>query len=300
MQERIVDIKTISGLHEMYACEKPKHPLVTVIRYSEVTRDHFDGELFYCTPFYAIGCKRFKGSMKYGKSWYDFDEGTLMFTAPGQVISSSPDLEIEDGWGLFFHPDLINHTELGKKILNYSFFHYSANEALHISEDESQLLKDCIKKIEREYTQNIDKHTSNVIVSNIDLLLNYCDRFYDRQFITRAKVNLDIIQQFESLLLGYFAQETLIETGLPNVKYFANRLHLSPNYLSDLLNKHTGKSTLEFIHLQLVEKAKMLLLGTNKHIAEIAYELGFEHPSHFTKIFKAKTGKSPKEFRTLN
>jgi len=238
--------------------------------------------------------------MKYGKGYYDFNEGSLMFTAPGQVIAPGPDVVVDEGWALFFHPDLIHGTDLGRKIHQYSFFNYETNEALHISEEEKLIIKDCVANIQREYSQNIDKHSQGLIVSNIELLLNYCARFYDRQFYTRAKVNSDVVQQFEKLLKDYFSQDTLIEMGLPNVKYFASKLNLSPNYLSDLLNKFTGKTTQEHIHLELIDKAKTLLWGTNNSISEIAYGLGFEHPSHFTKIFKTKTGKSPSEYRHLN
>jgi len=223
-----------------------------------------------------------------------------MFSAPGQVIGASPDVKVDEGWALFFHPDLLHGTSLGKKMHEYSFFHYEVNEALHISEEEAKVIKDCVEMIAREYASAIDKHTQGVIVSNIELLLNYCNRFYDRQFYTRAKVNADVVQRFEALLKDYFSRGELIETGLPSVAHFASKLNLSANYLSDLLQKFTGKSTLEHIHLELVEKAKSLLWGTERSISEIAYELGFEHPSHFTKIFKAKTGKSPREYRNLN
>ena len=238
--------------------------------------------------------------MKYGKSYYDFNEGSLMFTAPGQVVATNAAVEIEAGWGLFFHPDLLHATTLGNSIHQYSFFHYDANEALHVSEDEKKTLKDCVDNIEREYSQNNDKHTQHLILNNIELLLNYCDRFYDRQFMTRAKVSSDVVQGFETMLINYFAQGSLIETGLPDVKYFATALNLSPNYLSDLLKRYTGKTTQEHIHLQLTDKAKTLLWGSEKSISEIAYELGFGHPSHFTRLFKSKTGKSPTEFRHLN
>ena len=222
-----------------------------------------------------------------------------MFTAPYQVVSPSPDTQIEEGWGLIFHPDLLNNSALGDKINSYSFFHYDVNEALHISEDEKLILSDCVEKIKKEYAQNIDKHTQVLIQNTIELLLNYCDRFYDRQFITRAKVNKDIVQQFEKALKDYFKNESLSELGLPEVKYFASALNLSTNYLSDLLKRYTGKSTQEHIHLQMTEKAKNLLWSSDKPISEIAYQLGFEHPSHFTKIFKMKTGKSPREYRNL-
>jgi len=199
--------------------------------------------------------------MKYGKSYYDFNEGSLIFTAPNQVMSPGPGLPIKEGWGLFFHPDLLNRTELGRKIKDYSFFHYDTNEALHVSDEEKSIIKDCVQNLKREYSQSIDKHTQGLIQSNIELLLNYCNRFYDRQFFSRAVVNNDLVQRFE---------------------------------------RYTGKTTQEYIHLQLTEKAKSLLWGSDKSISEIAYELGFQHPSHFTKIFKTKTGKSPTAFRGLN
>lgn len=298
MQNKFVDISSISELHAFYGYGKPKHPLITIIDLLAVDRNNIPtAGAFYRLGFYSIFCKQFKGVLKYGRSHYDFNEGSLMFTAPYQVTSSSKDLEIEEGWGLFFHPDLINNTALGKKIETYSFFHYDVNEALHISEEEKRTIGDCVENIRKEYSQNIDKHTQGLIQSNLELLLNYCDRFYDRQFFTRSKVGNDTIQRFEQLLKAYFSQDTLIEAGLPDVKYFAAQLHLSPGYLSDLLNKYTGKTTQEHIHLQLVDSAKTLLWSSDKPISEIAYDLGFEHPSHFTKIFKNKTGVSPRAFR---
>jgi len=300
MPDKYIDLQSISDLHRMVKYAAPKHPLVSVIDHRDFYKLRPKEDAFYRFGFYTISCKKFEGLLKYGKGYYDFNEGSLMFTAPGQVIAPGPDIIVDEGWALFIHPDLIHGTDLGRKIHQYTFFNYEANEALHISEDEKLIIKDCIAKIEKEYSQNIDKHSQGLIVSNIELLLNYCNRFYDRQFYTRAKVNSDVVQQFEKLLKDYFSQETLIEAGLPNVKYFASRLNLSPNYLSDLLNKFTGKTTLEHIHLELIDKAKSLLWGTNNSISEIAYGLGFEHPSHFTKIFKSKTGKSPSEYRYLN
>jgi len=300
MPDKYIDLQSVSDLHKLVKAAPPKHPLVSVIDHADFYEKRPREDTFYRFGFYTISCKKFEGLLKYGKGYYDFSEGSLLFTAPGQVISSDPDVRVEEGWALFFHPDLIHGTDLGRKIHQYSFFNYEVNEALHISEDEKLIIKDRVTKIEREYSQNIDKHSQGLIVSNIELLLNYCSRFYDRQFYTRAKVNSDVVQQFEKLLKDYFSQETLIETGLPNVKYFASRLNLSPNYLSDLLNKFTGKTTQEHIHLELIDKAKSLLWGTNNSISEIAYGLGFEHPSHFTKIFKSKTGKSPSEYRHLN
>lgn len=300
MPDNYIDLESVSDMHRLVQYTAPKHPLVSVIDHTDFYAKRPRVDALYRFGFYTISCKKFEGHLKYGKGYYDFNEGSLMFTAPGQVIAPGPEVKVDEGWALFIHPDLIHGTSLGKKIHEYSFFNYEVNEALHISEEEKLVIKDCVTKIEKEYAQNIDKHTQGLIVSNIELLLNYCNRFYDRQFYTRAKINSDVVQQFESLLKDYFTQPSLIETGLPNVKYFASRLNLSPNYLSDLLNKFTGKTTQEHIHLQLIDKAKSMLWGTGESISQIAYGLGFEHPSHFTKIFKSKTGKSPSEYRHLN
>jgi AraC family transcriptional regulator, transcriptional activator of pobA len=294
------DLESISDLHDLVQYPRPLHPLISVIDHKDFyARRPKDNSLFRF-GFYTISCKKFEGLLYYGKGQYDFRQGSLLFTAPGQVIGPGPDIKVDEGWALFIHPDLLHGTDLGKKMHQYSFFNYEVNEALHISEEESKIIKDCIEKIAREYHQSIDKHTQGVIVSTIELLLNYCNRFYDRQFYTRAKVNADVVQRFEVLLKDFFNQQTLIESGLPAVTYFASKLNLSPSYLSDLLQKSTGKSTMEHIHLELVDRAKSLLWGTDNSISEIAYELGFEYPSHFTKIFKAKTGKSPSEYRNHN
>lgn len=300
MKNKFVEIHSISEAHKVFGYDKPRHPLISLLDFTKIKPETVAEDEFYQPGFYCISCKRFDGVFRYGKSYYDFNEGTLMFTAPNQVINASHDREMEEGWGLFFHPDLINGTPLGKKIHEYSFFTYEANEALHVSDDEKAILKDCVEKIRREYSQNIDKHTQGLIVSNLEVLLNYCDRFYDRQFLTRSKVSKDIVQRFEHLLNDYFAQEQSINTGLPDVTYFASQLNLSPNYLSDLLHRYTGKTTQEHIHLRLVDTAKSLLWNTEKSISEIAYELGFEYPSHFTKVFKTKTGLTPQQYRNTN
>ncbi|SEJ15795.1 Helix-turn-helix domain-containing protein [Dyadobacter sp. SG02] len=301
MQQSFVDINTIGGLHKLYGCDPPQHPLVSFLQLQEISRDNFpEKETAFRLGFYAVYLKQLKGSMGYGRSVYDFDQGTLVFTAPGQAVTTQRYLSYDEGWGLFFHPDLLYRTDLGKKMHAYSFFQYDANEALHLSEGEKKTLRQCAENVRTEYSQNIDKHSQQLIVNNLELLLNYCTRFYDRQFFTRSKPSQDIVQSFEQLLVEYFSKDSLIEDGLPDVKYFALRLNLSSDYLSDLLNRYTGKSTIEHIHLQLVDKAKSMLWGTGKNISEIAYDLGFEHPSHFTKVFKHKTGKTPSEFRQLN
>ncbi|HEY4325504.1 MAG TPA: helix-turn-helix transcriptional regulator [Mucilaginibacter sp.] len=300
MPQTYIDLESIADLHRLVHYAPPRHPLISVIDHADFYARRPKTDAFYRFGFYTISCKKFEGLLKYGKGSYDFNEGSLLFTAPGQVIAPGPDVTVDEGWALFIHPDLLHATSLGTKIHQYSFFDYDVNEALHISEDEKLVIWDCVAKIEKEYSQNIDKHTQGLIISNIELLLNYCDRFYDRQFYTRAKVNADVVQHFEKLLREYFAQPSLVNAGLPGVKYFAQRLNLSPNYLSDLLSKFTGKTTQEHIHLQLIDRAKSLLWSTNDAISQIAYSLGFEHPSHFTKIFKNKTGKSPSEYRLLN
>jgi len=300
MPDKYIDLESISDMHQLMQHAAPKHPLVSLIDHSDFYEMRPKMEAIYRFGFYTISCKRFEGVLKYGRGNYDFNKGSLMFTAPGQVIAPGPVVTVDEGWALFVHPDLFHGTDLGRKIHQYSFFNYEVNEALHISEEEHLILKDCTGKIQKEYSQNIDKHTQGLIVSNIELLLNYCNRFYDRQFYTRVKINTDVVQQFEKLLKDYFSQDTLIETGLPNVTWFASRLNLSPNYLSDLLQKFTGKSTLEHIHLEVIDRARTLLWSTDASISEIAYQLGFEHPSHFTKIFKTKTGKSPSAYRNLN
>ncbi|PWJ57854.1 AraC-like DNA-binding protein [Dyadobacter jejuensis] len=298
MPETFISIRSVADLHRFYNYGSPKHPLITVIDLKNVSRCEVNfADYLYSLDLYTIVYKKFKGSLKYGRSGYDFQEGTLMFTAPNQVMSPSADTVIEEGWFLAFQPDFIFGSDLGKKIHNYNFFLYESNEALHISEDEKEMLDEVIVRIKKEYSQNIDRHTQGLILNQIEMLLNYADRFYDRQFFTRNKPGNDITHRFETLLNDYFNDEELIEKGIPEVKYFALKLNLSSNYLSDLLAKFTGKSTIEHIHLKLIDKAKNILLGTTKSVSEIAYDLGFEHPSHFTKVFKTKTGVSPLHFR---
>lgn len=293
-----VDINSISELHAFYRYEKPTHPLITIIDWAKVDRSHRKkGDIYYRLNMYAIACKKFKGEFKYGRSTYDFSEGSLIFMAPQQAIQPDPAFEVREGWAMYIHPDFLNASKKGAALTNFSFFGYDANEALHISDAENKILEECLHNIQREIVQNLDTHTYNLMLTNLELFFGYCSRFYDRQFLTRVKVSNDTLENFERLLNGYFAQDTLIETGLPDVKYFASRLNLSPNYLSDLLTKYTGKPTQEHIHLKMIEKAKSLLWSSDMAISEIAYHLGFEHPSHFTRLFKSKTGKTPKAFR---
>jgi AraC-like DNA-binding protein len=255
------------------------------------------------TGFYTIMLKNLcPGTLRYGRNYYDFQEGTLFFLAPHQVISLEDPEDTRDlyGWGLVFHPELIRGTSLNARMKDYSFFSYQVHEALHLSEKEKQKLGEIVEDIQFELEQNIDRHSKTVIVSTIELLLNYCNRYYDRQFITRSESNKDILADFEGILQRYFETEVLQELGFPSVKYFAGQLHLSPNYLSDLLKKETGKNGTEHIQLHVIELAKDRLLGSKASVSEIAYDLGFEYPQYFSKMFKKKTGYTPAEFRNLN
>ena len=294
-----LDIKSISALHEFFCYEKPIHPLISVVDLARVDRSHRTPGASYRLDLYSVACKKVTGLFGYGRTTYDFSEGTLMFTSPQQVLTPGAENKVE-GWGLYIHPDFLLSSNRGRKLTGFSFFGYDAKEALHISDAEKNILEDCVGNIQREISMNLDNHSYNLILSNLELFFAYCVRFYDRQFLTRVRAGNDTVEKFERLLNDYFAEDSLVEAGVPDVKYFASHLNLSPNYLSDLLSKYTGKATQEHIHLKLVDKAKSLLWSTEKSISEIAYDLGFEHPSHFTKLFKSRTGSSPKEFRNLN
>ncbi|QJD97228.1 helix-turn-helix transcriptional regulator [Mucilaginibacter robiniae] len=280
-----------------------QHPLVAVVDFGKVNTCISDG-VKLTTDFYSILFKNYhKNKIKYGRQLIDFQNGSLVCMAPNQVIEMDNDVEESLdmlGWGLFFHPDLIRPTALNNSMKDYSFFTYEIAEALHLSEKEKQILYDCVLKIEAELQENIDIHSQAILVSNIELLLNYCSRFYGRQFITRKSSNHAVVVQVEKALNEYFKGNYISEKSLPTVKYLADQVHLSPSYLSDLLKKETGKNTQDHIHFYLIEEAKNILLSTNKSIGEIAYSLGFEYPQYFNKLFKQKTGKTPVEFRNMN
>ena len=296
--EEILRLENISQYNTLRGVET-FHPLVSVVDLSEATptlsaRIHFG---FYCVFLKEIKC----GDLKYGCNYYDYQEGTLVFVAPGQVLGvNSKEFIKPKGWALLFHPDLIRGTSLGQKIKEYSFFSYEANEALHLSEKERQIVLDCLNKVDFELKQAIDKHSKTLITNNIELLLNYCMRFYDRQFITRNHVNADILVKFERLLDDYFQSDMPQKIGLPTVKYCADQIHLSANYLGDLIKKETGKSPQEHIQLRLMDIAKERIFDTSKSVSEIAYELGFKYPQHFTRMFKKEVGVSPSDYRLLN
>jgi AraC-like DNA-binding protein len=295
----IIKLENISEYNTMRGVET-LHPLVSVYDLSLMklippVRAHFG---FYCVFLKEAVC----GDMRYGCNYYDYQEGTLVFIGPGQVagIGNAPGTHHPKGWALLFHPDLIRGTSLGHNIKEYSFFSYETNEALHLSERERQLIIECLNKIDYELHQSIDKHSKKLIANNIELLLNYCMRFYDRQFITRSLVNKDILIRFENLLDNYLKSELTKTIGLPTVKYCADQLHLSCNYFGDLIKKETGKSAQENIQLRLIELAKERIFDTSRSISEIAYELGFKHPQHFSRMFKNETGQTPNEYRSLN
>jgi AraC-like DNA-binding protein len=297
--EDILKLENISQYNTMRGVET-LHPLVSVYELSKMkliptTLANFG---FYCIFLKEAKC----GDLKYGCNYYDYQEGTLVFIAPGQVIGigNIPGNPHPKGWALLFHPDLIRGTSLGHNIKQYTFFSYETNEALHLSEKERQIILDCLNKIDHELHQSIDKHSKTLIANNIELLLNYCMRFYDRQFITRNQVNKDIVVKFETLLDNYFQSEITQTVGLPTVKYCADQLHLSANYFGDLIKKETGKSAQEHIQLKVMDIAKERIFDRSKTMSEIAYELGFKHPQHFSRMFKNETGYTPNEYRLLN
>ena len=293
-------IESISELHRLLALGKPEHPLVSVIDFAAITCFSDPNLRSVRYNFYCIALKKnFRGKMKYGQQSYDFDEGVMTFFLPGQVVTTDivDDLKLS-GWWLVVHPDFIQSYPVAKQINGYGFFSYAVNEALHLSEKEEALLEFIIGTIRQEYNSAIDQHSQNVITSQIQLLLNYCDRFYSRQFITRKTANNTLLVKLEALLTTYFNSKLLPETGLPTVHYMAEQLNLSPTYLSDLLRSLTGQSAQHYIHQRVIEKAKDLLATTDLTVGEIAYLLGFGHPQSFNKLFRNKTGASPLGFRS--
>ena len=299
----IIYIKSVTQAHDLMGIEKPKHPLISVFRHSQETHKDF-ANIRLAFDLYFIALKDgIKGSFKYGRSTYDFEEGALTFISPGQVISEPEGSDIDynsQGWNILIHPDLFRKSPLGKNIDNYTFFNYDVNEALHLSDKEKKSLAELVSKLEEEVGQNMDKHTQKLIISNLELLLDYCTRYYDRQFYTRANMNKDTVVHFEEVLRTYFKEEKQLDIGLPTVKYCADQVGMSANYMSDLLKKETGRNAQDHIHLFVIEKAKNILLNSNDTISQVAYGLGFDYSQHFSRIFKAKTGMSPKEYRTIN
>jgi AraC family transcriptional regulator, transcriptional activator of pobA len=297
--DKIIKLESVAQFNTIRG-QETLHPLVTIL-------DQAKSKPLYPARFiselYVVYLKEVKcGELKYGRNNYDYEEGTLVFIAPGQVYGVDENMKAVQpkGWALAFHPDLIHGTSLGRHIKEYNFFSYDVNEALHVSERERQVVLECFNKIQYELEHAIDKHSKNLIVSNIELFLNYCVRFYDRQFITRDNIHKDVLTRFEELLDDYFQSDKPQTLGLPAVAYCAGQLNLSPNYFGDLVKKETGKSAQDYIQEKLIDVAKEKVFDTSKSISEIAYEMGFKYPQHFTRMFKQRVGQSPNEYRLLN
>ena len=294
-------IKTITEFHRSRGLTAPDHPLISVINYADVQVTSGQLDQNWMFDFYLISLKRNMGGyIKYGQQAYDFDEGVMFFIAPGQVFSIARDIHAsaeKSGWMFLVHPDFIWKTSLSKTIKNYEYFDYAIHEALFVSKKEEELLWRIIQDIRQEYQANLDKYSQNIIISQIETLLNYSERFYNRQFLTRKKAGHKILERMEQLLNAYFNEEDLIKRGVPTVTYLADQLHVSSKYLSSLLKVLTGLSAQQHIHEKLMEKAKERLSITDLSVSEIAYELGFEHPQSFSKFFKLKADISPLAFR---
>lgn len=296
-------IQSIRQLHELLELPKPKHPLISIIDFSEIkcfTEQALESVTY---NFYCIALKKnFNGVMRYGQQHYDFDDGTMTFFAPNQVVTTKirDDWALEGDW-LVIHPDFLQGFSLARDISQFGYFSYAVNEALHLSEDEEKTISLLMADINRESKQAIDTFSQMIIIKQIELLLSYCDRFYQRQFLTRKQANNNYLLSFERLLDDYFNSQEMLSSSIPSVGFFAGKLNLSANYLSDMLRSSTGQSAQQHIQQKLIEKAKALLSSTELTVSEIAYQLGFEYPQSFSKLFKNKTHKTPKEFRaTIN
>lgn len=300
MKHKKYSLHTISEFHKISGQPGPHHPLISLIDYGLVDYQIDEEVINWVQQFYSIGLKRnIQHRFRYGQETYDFDEGLLSFVAPGQLVQLTMDKPAvkPTGWLLLIHPDFLWNTSLAKKMNQYEFFGYAINEALFLSEKEELIVTDIFQNIQREYLSNIDKFSQNIIIAQIELLLNYCERFYQRQFITRKKSSHQILARVETVLDDYFNSDSLIDKGLPSAQYIAGLLNVSPNYLGSLLKTLTGQSTQQHIHEKVIAKAKEMLSTTTLSVSEIAYELGFEYPQSFSKLFKTKTSLSPLEFR---
>ena len=298
---KIIQIKTISEIHRFLNIEKPLHPLISVCKHiPEMNLEVTNVKVSF--DFYIISLKSdIKGGVNYGRNTYDFEEGTMLFSAPGQVftITDEPIIDIK-GWTLFIHPELLSKSNLHQAIQQYNFFSYDVNEALHLSEKEKVVLKEFVSNIKNEISQNLDRHSQDLIIHNIESILKYSERFYDRQFLTRTNKSKDFISQFELYLNNYFNSERIETDGIPTIEQCGKAVNLSGHYLSDLLKLETGKTIKEHIHLKLIDKAKYQLLNSSISIKSLAHDLGFEYPQYFSRLFKNKTGMSPGEYRNLN
>lgn len=299
MKQHIINMDSVQDYNENLGIET-LHPLVGVVNMSELDEIRHSVKRF---GFYGVFLKQLEsGSILYGRSKYDYQEGTLVCVAPGQIAGADDGgvTVHPKGWILMFHPDLLRGTSLATKMREYSFFSYTSNEALHTSERERQTIINCMKEIKEELGHSIDKHSKRIVVSNIELLLNHCIRFYDRQFVTREVINHDIVTRFEYLLTDYFTSDNPVRNGLPTVAWFADKLHLSPNYFGDLIKRETGISAQEYIRNQIIERAKELLVDERLTISQVAYSLGYKYPQHLSRVFKQVVGISPNEYRLHN
>lgn len=296
--DKILNLDSVKLYNQLYGLET-LHPLVSVINLNKATRGVDFVRLNY--GVYALFLKLEKAcDIKYDRQTYDYEEGTIVCFAPGQMAETTPTKEYvqTNAYGIIFHPDLLRGTSLGKSIKKYTFFSYEVNEALHVSEEEREIILDCLNIIQKELEHGIDKHSRNLIVTYIELLLGYCMRFYERQFITRTKQNRDVLTRFEHFLDEYFEGTTAEREGLPTVKYLADKLCLSPNYFGDMLKKETGKTPQEYIQTKVIELAKERIANTEETVSEIAYSLGFQYPQHFCRLFKKRVGCTPSVYRT--
>lgn len=302
MSEEILNIKSIAQFHELMNFPKPTHPLISIIDVSNMEiKEEWIGKKM-TSDLYTIALKDKSCGLGYGRNHYDFDEGVLIFTAPNQVMSVEKAQRLNEikGWMIYFHPDLIRNTTLGSTIDDYSFFSYDVHEALHLSDTEQDIITECVSMIKTEIKERIDNHSQRVIVSSLELLLNYSLRYYERQFNTRTSHNKDIVTKMESLMKTYYKSGNFTKLGVPSVSYFADQIALSSNYLSDLLKKETGYSAKDHINNFIVDKAKTLLLSSTDSISGIAYTLGFNYPHYFSRLFKNKTGLTPQKYRQVN
>lgn len=292
----IINLDSVDKYNKLFGLET-FHPLVSVVDLSKATDIPEDFTINY--GIYALFLKQVKcGDIRYGRKIYDYQEGTVTSFAPGQVVSTTLDKTVKPAaLGVLFHPDLIAGTSLGREIRRYTFFSYNSSEALHLSEDERNIFTDCLSKIDAEIRRPIDKHSKRLISRNIELLLDYCLRFYERQFTTRSPANRDILGRFEDLLAEYFRNGEPANLGLPTVKYFADKVCLSPNYFGDLIKKETGKTPQEYIQCKIIDTAKDQILYTDKTVSQIAFDLGFQYSQHFIRVFKKKVGQTPLEYR---
>lgn len=294
---KIIKLDNVNQYNSLYGLET-LHPLVSVVDLAKATKKVNHVQMNY--GIYALFLKQSKScEIKYGRQSYDYQEGTIVSFAPNQIVGveTTDEEATPQVYGIVFHPDLIRGTSLAKNIKNYTFFSYAANEALHLSEQEKGIVMDCFKKISIELEHAIDKHSKALIAMNIELLLNYCMRFYERQFITRTNTSKDSLSNFEQLLNDYFSGELPMQEGLPSVKYFADKICLSSNYFGDMVKKETGKTPQEHIQEKVLELAKENMIGTDQTISQIAYTLGFQYPQHLSRLFKKHVGCTPNEYR---